>query len=653
MQVEAPKGRWALHAAGIAGSSGRDGHLPPTFGGVQPSGSGRRAARVECVAVAEPIAQREYQDRLRAREAERARLESWDRRLSHVRVAVVALALALAWPTLISQTLAPGWILAPAAVFLALVPVHWLVARKRDRRRLGLAFYRRGLARMSGDRADPLDEGSGFAAEAHPYAEDLDLFGSGSLYALLCTARSLPGRRALAEWLTSPAGPEEIAARQEAIAEVRGRLELQEAMAVAAADLSPEIEAGGLDEWGSGPRRLSGRLVPLAAGLIALVNLVVVGAWLLGTLSGRAALPLLAIGGLLALVFRSRVAEVFSGLSIPAGELRFFADALDLLEGERFEAALLRDLQRRSGAAADRPSARLLELARLIEWNDSRRNLFFAPLASLLLLGVQLAFAVERWRGRDGPSVGGWLRAIGEFEALSSLATFAFENPDYAFPEVVEGGPVFVGDDLAHPLLPRGSRVANSVQLGGEGADGPTRLLLISGSNMSGKSTLLRTVGIAAVLAQAGAPVPARRLRLTPLAVGASIQLHDSLLEGYSRFYAELRRLRQIRDLAASGPTLFLLDEILHGTNSHDRRLGAAGVVRGLLDTGALGLVTTHDLALAEIADELAPTVVNVHFEDHLEEGRMAFDYRLRPGTVARGNALALMRSLGLPVGEP
>jgi DNA mismatch repair ATPase MutS len=169
---------------------------------------------------------------------------------------------------------------------------------------------------------------------------------------------------------------------------------------------------------------------------------------------------------------------------------------------------------------------------------------------------------------------------------------------------------------------------------------------------MSGKSTLLRTVGVAAVLALAGAPVPARRLRLTPLAIGASIQLHDSLLEGVSRFYGELQRLRRIRDLTVAGPVLFLLDEILHGTNSHDRRLGAAGVIHGLLEAGAIGLVTTHDLALAEIAEELAPAAANVHFSDHLEAGRMTFDYRLRTGAVERGNALPLMRSLGLPVEE-
>ena len=176
-------------------------------------------------------------------------------------------------------------------------------------------------------------------------------------------------------------------------------------------------------------------------------------------------------------------------------------------------------------------------------------------------------------------------------------------------------------------------------------------VLVISGSNMSGKSTLLRTVGVNAVLAQAGAPVRARRLRLSPLAVGTSMRIADSLQAGTSRFYAEIQRLRQIVDLAAGPrPLLFLLDEILHGTNSHDRRFGAEAIVRGLVQRGAIGLVTTHDLSLATIADALAPRAANVHFEDHLEDGRMTFDYQLRPGVVRKSNALELMRAVGLEV---
>jgi DNA mismatch repair ATPase MutS len=194
--------------------------------------------------------------------------------------------------------------------------------------------------------------------------------------------------------------------------------------------------------------------------------------------------------------------------------------------------------------------------------------------------------------------------------------------------------------------LPAGRCVRNDVALGGE-----RRLLLVSGSNMSGKSTLLRTVGVNAVLALAGGPVRAERLTVSPLVLGATLRVQDSLMEGKSRFFAEITRVRQLMGLTRGAvPLLFLLDEVFHGTNSHDRQLGAAAVVRHLLDAGAVGLVTTHDLALTRLADELAPQAANVHFADHFEDGQMVFDYRMRPGVVPHSNALALMRAVGLEV---
>ena len=224
---------------------------------------------------------------------------------------------------------------------------------------------------------------------------------------------------------------------------------------------------------------------------------------------------------------------------------------------------------------------------------------------------------------------------------------YAWEHPADPFPEFESAARAcFDGEDLAHPLLEESRVVRNSVRLGGE-----LHAMIVSGSNMSGKSTLLRTVGANVVLAQAGAPVRARRLRLSALALGASIRVSDSLQGGTSRFYAEIMRLHQIMELASGGPAvLFLLDELLHGTNSHDRRIGAEAIVRGLVDRGAIGLLTTHDLALAHIAEALAPRAINVHFEDHLENGRMSFDYLLHAGVVEKSNALELMRSVGLEV---
>jgi DNA mismatch repair ATPase MutS len=231
---------------------------------------------------------------------------------------------------------------------------------------------------------------------------------------------------------------------------------------------------------------------------------------------------------------------------------------------------------------------------------------------------------------------------VGDFEALCSFSSYAYEHPEQPFPDLVETGPRLVAAGLGHPLISASRRVANDVSLGT-----PTELLLVSGSNMSGKSTLLRTIGINTVLALAGAPVCARQMQLSRLVIASAMRRVDSLQEGVSAFYAEIRRLRAIGDLAA-GPTpvLFLLDEILHGTNSHDRRVGAEAVITNLLEQGAMGLITTHDLALAEIAGRLEPRAANIHFEDQLVDGRITFDYRIRPGVVPRGNGLVLMRLL-------
>ena len=254
--------------------------------------------------------------------------------------------------------------------------------------------------------------------------------------------------------------------------------------------------------------------------------------------------------------------------------------------------------------------------------------------------------AIELWRQKSGPAVDRWLAAVGEIEALSSIAGYAFEHPDDPFPELIEDRICFEANDLGHPLIPKNQNVRTDLQV----TDRPS-VLIVSGSNMSGKSTLLRSVGINTVLALAGAPVRAKKLLLSPLQVGASIRVHDSLQAGASRFYAEITRLRQIVELASgSVPVLFLLDEILHGTNSHDRRIGAEGVVRGLVERRAIGLVTTHDLVLTEIESHLNSRSANVHFEDHLEEGKMTFDYVLRPGVLKKSNALELMRSVGLEI---
>jgi DNA mismatch repair ATPase MutS len=269
----------------------------------------------------------------------------------------------------------------------------------------------------------------------------------------------------------------------------------------------------------------------------------------------------------------------------------------------------------------------------------------YAPLAFPLVAATHIALAIDTWRIRHCKALVAWLSAVGALEALSSLAAYTYETPGDHFPEILNKGPCFEAVGLGHPLLPAAHCVRNDLRL-----DVNRRILIVSGSNMSGKSTLLRTVGANTVLALAGAPVRATSLRLSQLTPGATLRFEDSLLEGRSRFFAEVTRIRLLLELARTRPLLFLLDELFSGTNSDDRRCGAEAVVRRLLDSGAIGLITTHDLALTDLAEQVGPRAGNVHFTEQWVDGVMTFDYQMRTGVLHSGNGLALMRAVGIDV---
>jgi MutS domain V len=583
----------------------------------------------------------------------------------------------LAWRTPFSL----WWLLAPAGVLGVLMHRHERVLRERHAAARGIAFYERGLARIEDRWMGVGEPGDRFRNDGHVYANDLDLFGRGSLFELLSLARTRTGEETLAGWLTAPAGAAEIGPRQEAVAEITGAVDLRERIALAGADVGAAVHTDRLLTWAESFVRAS-RWLRTCTWLLSAAVLATM-LYLLASFDWR---PLSAVVVLEALVlgrFRKQV-DALSAVGGPAAnpqefvadalthrvlDLDIVADQLKHLERETFTSTRLATLRQTLTADAVPASRVILRLHRLSEVRDwvANAGIFAGALfllgeielaltlaAILQLWRPHIALAVERWRRQHGPHVRVWLQTVGEFEALGSLSAYRYEHPDDPFPELVSEGPVdggrsntlFEGLGLGHPLLSSAGMVRNDVQLTGE-----TRLLVVSGSNMSGKSTLLRTVGINAVLALAGAPVRARALRLSPLTIGATLRIQDSLHEGRSRFYAEITRIRELADLARGPlPLLFLLDELFHGTNSHDRLIGSSGVLRGFLNRGAIGLITTHDLALAGIARALAPRGVNVHFEDWYEGGDIRFDYLLKSGPVTRSNALALMRAVGLDV---
>jgi len=583
----------------------------------------------------------EYEKRLQERRKAVALLERRDRNISVLRLGTAALFMAVAFLTVWEGAASAWWLAVPTVVFLSLVVVHERVARAKRRALESVDFYENGLARIE-DRwigRGPSTEIS--RSEAHLYAADLDIFGKASLFELLCTARMRTGQEKLAAWLSEPADPEEILSRQKAVDELRYCVDLREEIAILATDIQSSIHPGILTRWSAAPRILENQVA-----VRVLLALETVGA-IVALVLNFAVWPLVfAIEGAIGLIYRHRVRQAIEAADRPERELLLLSQLLARIEKERFESDKLVKLRRSldtNGLPASRQIARFAFLIDMLNW---RRNELFAPFSLILFWATQLSFAIEEWRARVGPVFGAWLEAVGEFEALCALSGYAYEHPDDPFPEIIEKGSILHGDLLRHPLMPYKQCVPNSVRIG----DMP-QLLVVSGSNMSGKSTLLRTVGINAVLAFAGAPVRAKSLRISPFAIGATLRIQDSLQAGTSRFYAEIQRIHQIMELARPDrPVLFLLDEVLHGTNSHDRAVGAEAIVRGLIARAAIGLVTTHDLALAAVADALAPRASNVHFEDEVVGGKIAFDYQMRPGVVRKSNALELMRAVGLEI---
>jgi hypothetical protein len=588
---------------------------------------------------------KEYADRLRARETEVARLAKLHDRIGNARLALGAVFLLVAALVLLERAVAPAWLLVPALAFVALVLYHSSVRRARVRAERAARYYQHGIARIE-DRWTGLGQtGERFGGINHIYAADLDLFGKGSLFQLISAARTRMGEDTLARWLLAPASADTVRQRQTCVQDLRARLDLREDMAVLGEDAQVGVNPESLLAWAEAPNELPHTWLLWVALLLPVLAAAAAIVWSVVGLMTPFILIVLVEAGVTYLV-RRRMAGAIEGTDRAFHDLRLFAELLIRMERNTFVAPLLVSLVRRLSSHTLPASATIARLARVIDFSDARNNPFLRVLDTPLLYSVHVALAAERWRRDHGKVIREWVDALGDFEALSSLAGYSYEHPQDPFPELAEGPAALVAVELGHPLLPAAKCVRNSV-----GIEAPTRILLVSGSNMSGKSTLLRTVGINTVLAMAGAPVRARSLRLTALQVAASIRVNDSLHEGASRFYAEITRLREIYGLLERElPVLFLLDELLQGTNSKDRLIGAEGIVRAFAAAGAIGLVSTHDLALTDIGGLPPGTLRNVHFQDELLDGQMRFDFILRSGIVTKSNGIELMRAVGLNV---
>jgi hypothetical protein len=599
-----------------------------------------------------PAPVEQYSRRLQWHKAQSDRLHGLHIWTGNARVAVFAVIVILCWTMGKSGRPNPAWLIAAIAGFIILVLAHRRILRARNLAERGIALYTRGLARLEDRWSGAGETGEEYNRADHLYAEDLDLFGSGSLFQLLCSARSRMGKERLADWLLTQAGATEVVARQRAVAELKSKFELRENVALTGDKEKIDADPTKLKAWAGitvdlNYRRWRPLALILSALAIATLAYAVIGLVKHGNAFWTPFLLMLVVNGVVLYSVRTRLRTLFTGLDEACHNLSALAAVLRCIEDEQFSAPRLVAIREKLFLKGLRASQCISRLGTLCDLEESRHNQVVHWLELVILYSLHVALALQRWRERYAELILAWLDAVSEFEALTSIATYAFEHPSDSFPEIsdTQTPPRLDATKLRHPLMPSSECIPNDVTLGEQ-----PQVLLISGSNMSGKSTLLRSVGVNAVLAFIGAPVRAETFFISALTIGASMRISDSLQKGVSHFYAEITRIRRVVELSRPGPLLFLFDEILQGTNSHDRRIGAEGVLRTLMQNGAAGLVTTHDLALTAMEEMFPGKIANVHFQEKLEAGKLSFDYKLREGVVTTSNGLELMKSIGLEV---
>ncbi len=602
-------------------------------------------------------AQARYEEGRRVHSEALRSLEGRSRRIGGARLGVAAAVIAVIGGIVWAHVGPAAWgaLALLAAGFVALVFAHSRVHDAAERSRAGLRFHERGLARLTLAWDALPSTSERFKRASHPFTGDLDVFGRASLMQLVDATETRFGEERLAGMLSleTPTGwPDAVTERQEAVRDLSGRFAFREALAMAGGVLAGEpLDPGPLVAWSEAhdePPPALRRVLPVIAWLqpAIVLPLLAFGSFLGLTTRIVAVVSIGAI--ILGVATSARLAPMLEAVSARGPAVTRWRAMLAGLEREPLTAPLLERLKATLDGPGGRASEEVARLERIVGYTDARLNeVFRFVIGPLLMWDAHCALALLRWRARTGPRLRAWLDTLAEAEAIASLAAFAFEHPEYAWPELA-AEPVLEARSLGHPLIPADRRVDNDVRLASAG-----RALVITGSNMSGKSTLLRALGANVVLAAAGAPACAASLRVGPLRVATSMRISDSLEAGVSHFYAELQRLKGVIDLArepGSPPVLFLLDEILHGTNSRERIIGACAVVRDLLALGALGAVSTHDLGITALERELAGRVENAHFEEQVDGDTMTFDYVLRPGIVQSSNALRLMRAVGIHV---
>lgn len=535
---------------------------------------------------------------------------------------------------------------------LALSLFAWLVIRyettERSRKRfLHLAEINRLEIKCIDGDFSAYKTGEEYIERDHPYSYDLDIFGKASLFQYICRTTSKPASDLLAEYLKQSASREEILRRQEAVAELQPLVDWrQELMTLGYLNAGAGNDPAPLMQWlrsdDAFTKTMREKIITGCLSLLALASVILVIAGLPAVILA----PVFTVNFIFYFTRFKRISKLQEQVSRSSDLLRSYSEIIRLIENEKFTSSRLLALQ---GLFKDSITAsfRIRQLSKLVGRLDSRLNVLVSiPLNLLFFTDIHFCLALERWKREHALRISGWFAAMAEFEVLATLGNLAFNNPGWVFPTVTDDYFILRAGNMGHPLIPADRRISNDFSV-----MGPGKAIVITGSNMSGKSTFLRTCGINAVLAFAGAPVCASAFTVSHVRLHSSMRISDSLEENISSFYAELRRLRAIISGAESDPKAFLLlDEILRGTNSDDRYAGSVALIRQLTGYGSVAMVATHDLRLAGLEKELPDNIENYHFDVKVNGEELFFDYRLTPGVCSSFNASLLMKKMGIRV---
>jgi hypothetical protein len=586
-----------------------------------------------------------YTDKTRELETGHRRLLKKRRQLAWARLSCIA-ALIGTW-----YFFSGNWYIVLPVVLILLVVFRWLILRDIENRE-DIA-HNRQLHKIVADEIrslhhsfDQFEDGKAHLQSDHFYANDLDIFGPASLFQFTNRTVSEMGSAQLASWLLHPASTEEIGLRQKAVAELSDKIdEWQELQAFGK---SSSISIGGyqrLKRWMQSPQVFTSPVLQWIRWILPLISVSVTIATIAGFFSTNIFYSTMLMMFIVAGWLEKNIKGIHDQLGKMVGELDTLSKSVAQIENMHFESEMLRQLQSSYNQGSHQASRNIRALKKILDRLDLRLNIVLAvPLNLLFLWNFQQTLALEKWKNQHDADIDQWFFNLGILEAIGSFAVMKFNHPAFVFPAINPQHFQIHASQMGHPLIAADKRVDNNIDI-----DPGEFIMLITGSNMAGKSTYLRTVGVNTVLAMAGAPVCAKSFSISNIQLLSSMRIADNLQESTSTFYAELKKLKAIIEKVNAGEKVFiLLDEILRGTNSLDRHAGSEALIKQLIKQKATALIATHDLGLAELEKEFPQALENFHFDVQVNGEELFFDYQLKPGICTSMNASILMKKIGI-----